>query len=105
MMGRGPHGMGGERFEKAKNLRGTHSRLIRYLGNYKIHLAGVALLTVLSSLLSLAGPYLIGMAIDNAILVGNMGELVRITLLLAAIYLFSALVSIASGWVMAIISS
>jgi ATP-binding cassette subfamily B protein len=104
MMGRGPHGMGGTRIEKAKDVRGTLSRLIRYLGAYKIHLVGVALLTVLSSLLSLAGPYLIGIAIDNAILVGDMGELVRIALLLAGIYLFSALVSIASGWVMAIIS-
>jgi ATP-binding cassette subfamily B protein len=104
MMGRGPHGMGGAHIEKAKDVRGTLSRLIGYLGTYRIHLVGVAVLTVLSSLVSLAGPYLIGMAIDNAILVGDMGELVRITLLLAAIYLFSALVSIASGWVMAIIS-
>jgi ATP-binding cassette subfamily B protein len=96
--------MGGARIEKAKDVRGTLSRLIGYLGTYKIHLVGVALLTVLSSLLSLAGPYLIGMAIDNAILVGDINELVRITLLLAGIYLFSALVSIASGWIMAIIS-
>jgi ATP-binding cassette subfamily B protein len=44
------------------------------------------------------------MAIDNAILVGDMDELVRITLLLAGIYLFSALVSMASGWIMAVIS-
>jgi ATP-binding cassette subfamily B protein len=96
--------MDGAHIEKAKDVRGTLSRLIGYLETYRIHLVGVAVLTVLSSLVSLAGPYLIGMAIDNAILVGDMGELVRITLLLAAIYLFSALVSIASGWVMAIIS-
>jgi hypothetical protein len=28
MMGRGPHGMGGGRIEKAKDVRGTLSRLI-----------------------------------------------------------------------------
>ncbi len=104
MMGRGPHGMGGARIERAKDVKGALSRLIRYLGTYKSHLVAVALLTILSSLLSLAGPYLIGLAIDNAILIGDLGELVRITLLLAGIYLFSAIVSIASGWVMAIVS-
>jgi len=67
MMGRGPHGMDGARIERAKDVKGALSRLIRYLGTYKSHLVAVALLTILSSLLSLAGPYLIGLAIDNAI--------------------------------------
>jgi ATP-binding cassette subfamily B protein len=43
-------------------------------------------------------------AIDTTILTGDLRGLVRITLLLLAVYLFSALVSMASGWVMAIIS-
>ena len=59
MMGRGPHGMGGARIEKAKDVRGALSRLIGYLETYKIHLVGVVLLTVLSSLLSLAGHILL----------------------------------------------
>ena len=104
MMGHGPPGMGGAQIEKAKDARGALSRLIRYLGDYKTHLVGIVFLTVLSSLLSLAGPYLIGIAIDKIILTGDIGGLVRISLLLAGIYIFSALVSMASGWVMAIIS-
>ena len=102
VMGRGPHGMSS--IEKAKDARGALSRLIRYLGDYKIHLMVISILTAVSSLLALAGPYLIGVAIDTTILVGDMEGLVRISLQLAGVYLFSALVSMASGWVMAIIS-
>ncbi len=102
MMGRGPHAMGS--VEKPKDARGALNRLIRYLGDYKIHLAVITILTAVSSLLALAGPYLIGVAIDTTILVGDVEGLLRISLLLAGVYLFSALVSMASGWVMAIIS-
>ena len=102
MMGRGPHAMGA--VEKAKDARGAFNRLVRYLGDYKIHLAVIAFLTALSSLLSLAGPYLIGVAIDTTIIPGDLPGLVRISMILAGVYLFSALVSMASGWVMAIIS-
>ncbi|MBC8498281.1 ABC transporter ATP-binding protein [Candidatus Bathyarchaeota archaeon] len=102
MMGRGPHAMGN--IEKPKDARGALNRLIRYLGDYKVQLLIIALLTVVSSLMALAGPYLMGVAIDNMILAGDIPGLVRISLLLAGVYLFSALVSMASGWVMAIIS-
>jgi len=102
MMGRGPHGMGA--VEKAKDARGAFNRLIGYLGDYKVHIVVIALLTAVSSLLALAGPYLIGVAIDTTIITGDLPGLVRISLLLAGIYLFSSLVSMASGWVMAIIS-
>lgn len=102
MMGRGPHGMGA--IEKAKDARGAFNRLIRYLGDYKPQLVIIALLTAVSSLLALAGPYLIGVAIDTTIITGDLQGLVRISLLLAGIYLFSSLVSMASGWVMAVIS-
>jgi len=47
MMGRGPHAMG--TIEKPKDARGALNRLIRYLGDYKIHLAVIALLTGVSS--------------------------------------------------------
>jgi ATP-binding cassette subfamily B protein len=90
--------------EKAKDARGAFNRLVRYLGDYKIHMVVISILTVASSVLALAGPYLIGVAIDTTILTGDMGGLVRISLLLAGVYLFSALVSMASRWVMAVIS-
>jgi ATP-binding cassette subfamily B protein len=90
--------------EKAKDARGAFNRLVRYLGDYKPQLVVIALLTAVSSLLALAGPYLIGVAIDTTIITGDLPGLVRISLLLAGIYLFSSLVSMASGWVMAVIS-
>ena len=55
IMGRGPHSMGA--VEKAKDARGALKRLLAYLGDYKVHLTVIMLLTVLSSLLALAGPY------------------------------------------------
>ena len=102
MMGRGPHGMGA--VEKAKDVRGALKRLLAYLGDYRVHLTVITLLTALSSLMALTGPYLIGVAIDQMILGRDMDVLVRISLMLAGVYLFSALVSMASGWVMAVIS-
>ncbi len=102
MMGRGPHGMGP--VEKAKDARGAFNRLVRYLGDYKLLIVVIALFTAVSSLMALAGPYLIGVAIDTTIITGDLPGLVRISLLLAGIYIFSALVSMGSGWVMAIIS-
>jgi ATP-binding cassette subfamily B protein len=90
--------------EKAKDVRGALKRLLAYLGDYRVHLTVITLLTALSSLMALAGPYLIGVAIDQAILGRDMDVLVRISLMLAGVYLFSALVSMASGWVMAVIS-
>jgi ATP-binding cassette subfamily B protein len=90
--------------EKAQDARSAFNRLVRYLGDYQIHMLVIASLTAMSSLLALAGPYLIGVAIDTTILTGDLVGLVRITLLLLVVYLFSALVSMASGWVMAIIS-
>jgi len=102
MMGRGPHGMGA--VEKAKDARGAFNRLVRYLGDYKTHLVIISILTAVSAILALAGPYLIGVAIDTTIITGDLQGLARIAMLLAGIYLFSALVSMASGWVMAIIS-
>jgi ATP-binding cassette subfamily B protein len=102
MMGRGPHGMGA--VEKAKDARGAFNRLVRYLGDYKPQLVVIAILTAISSLMALAGPYLIGVAIDTTILTGDLPGLLRISLLLMGIYIFSSLVSMASGWVMAIIS-
>jgi len=102
MGGHGP-GMRGS-IEKAEDARGALTRLVRYLGDYKYHLVIIAALTGVSSLLALAGPYLIGQIIDKAIIPGNMDVLFSLTMLLAGTYVFSALVSMASGWVMAIIS-
>ncbi|MHA2394956.1 MAG: ABC transporter ATP-binding protein [Promethearchaeota archaeon] len=102
MMHRGPGRMGS--VEKAKDPRGALRRLLGYISEYKIHLSTIILLTVASAILSLAGPYLIGVAIDKFILAEDKIGLVRIVMILTATYLASLVMSAAAGWISAIIS-
>jgi len=102
MMRHGPGRMGS--IEKAKDARGALRRLLGYLSEYRVHLVAVALLTVVSTLLSLVGPYLIGVAIDNFIMVGDRTGLIKIAAVLTGTYLMSMVMSGAAGWVMAVIS-
>ncbi len=102
MMHRGPHGMGN--IEKAQDVRGTLGRLLGYLGEYRLHVMAVAAFTVVSTLLSLAGPYLQGLAIDKYIIEGDAAGLLRIMTILAGTYVASAAMSMAAGWVMATVS-
>jgi ATP-binding cassette subfamily B protein len=62
----GPGGMG-RRIEKARDPRGALRRLVSYLRPYGWLLAGVLVLVVINTLLSLAQPYLMGVAIDDFI--------------------------------------
>ena len=102
MMHRGPGRMGS--IEKAKDPKGALRRLLGYLSEYKNHLVVIILLTVVSTILSLVGPYLIGVAIDKFILAGDKAGLVRIATILTGTYLASMATSAAAGWVSAIIS-
>ena len=102
MMHRGPRGMGN--IEKAKDVRGTLGRLLSYLGEYRLHITAVAAFTVVSTLLSLAGPYLQGLAIDRYVIEGDAAGLVRIITLLAGTYIASTAMSMISGWIMATVS-
>ncbi len=94
--GHGPGGMGG--VEKAKDARGTLIRLLSYLGEYRMTLILVSALTVGSTLLSLAGPYLQGVAIDQFINTGDKVGLVRIITILAGTYVVGTLASMGAGW-------
>ena len=60
------HGGGGStRIEKAKDVRGAFFRLLGYMRPYRVALVVVLLLVVLSSALGVAGPYLLGLAVDQ----------------------------------------
>ena len=102
MVRRGPRGMGS--VEKAKDPRGALRRILSYLSDYRAHLVAVIAMTIVSTLLSLAGPYLTGVAIDKFIMGGDRAGLIRIVLLLAGTYLAGTVVDAAAGWIMAIIS-
>ena len=101
-MRHGPGAMG--MIEKPKDTKGTFLRLISYLGEYKLLLIIVSALTVGSTLLNLAGPYLQGVAIDQFIIGNDREGLLRIVLILAGTYIAGTLASMGAGYVMATIS-
>ena len=85
--GPGPGGRGGRtRIEKARDARGALRRMMVYLRPYKWTLVIVFTFVAVGSLLDLAGPYLIGTAIDKYITTRDMGGLLRISLLMLGVY-------------------
>ena len=85
---------------RARDTKSTLLRLWSYLRRQRRQLTVVATLVVLTTLLSLAGPYLMGRAIDDYILPGDMTGLTRIALLMLGIYALQSLLTWASGWLM-----
>ncbi len=61
-------------------------RLIRNLAPYKLAFVAVAILTIVNSFASLAAPYILGLAIDNYILRGDLAGL----LIMAGLYVVCA---------------
>jgi ATP-binding cassette subfamily B multidrug efflux pump len=98
---RGPHGrMGSRTIEKAKDTRGALKRLLSYLKPFRLQLSVVVVLVVVSTLLSLVGPYLIGVAIDQFILMKDAEGLLNISLLMLGIYITQSLTSTGYGLIM-----
>jgi len=77
--------MGGH-VEKAKKPSATLLRLAKYLMPYKYSLSLIGALVVTSSILSLLGPYLLGVAIDSYILKGDVAGLTFIALIMLGVY-------------------
>ena len=92
------------RIEKPKNSVTAVLRLLHYLLPFRSMLLLVALLVVLYSLLGLAGPYLIGLAIDRFIVEKNVPGLENIVLLMLLAYLLYNLFQLIAGWIMARVS-
>ena len=86
--------------EKAKDIRSASLRLASYLDPYKKTLLAVFLLVLLYTLSGLAAPYLMGKAIDNYIANRDVQGLLRTVLLMAAAYLATNLLQLASNWIM-----
>ena len=63
--GRGGPGRGPAEIEKADNIKGTASRLLKYFSGAKKQLAGLIVAVVAVTLLSLAAPAMQGRAIDS----------------------------------------
>ncbi len=116
--GRGPMGGGPmalmRRGEKPRDFKGTMRKLIQYLGQYRFLILVVWILAIVSTILSIAGPKILGQATTKlfegvmAQIAGSgtidftyIGNIIVLTLIL---YLMSAIFSYIQGWVMADVS-
>jgi ATP-binding cassette subfamily B protein len=100
----GPAGRGRARIEKAKDLRGTLRRLLGYLRPYRWALLGVLLLVIVGTLADLAGPVLMGLAIDRFIGGRDLSGLLRLALAMVGVYLSAWLVQTLQGTIMATVA-
>ena len=87
-LARGPANPG--RIEKARDAHRALQRFLAYLRPYLPAIGGVFLLVLVYTLLDLAGPYLMGVAIDRFIVNKNIPGLMRIALLMLVVFLLSA---------------
>jgi ATP-binding cassette subfamily B multidrug efflux pump len=101
--GHGPR-RDGMKIEDAADQRKAISRLVAYLKPYHWAIAGVTLLIILSTGLSLAGPIMIGKAIDLYIIPGDVPGLLRMGIILLVVYLASSATTITYSLIMVNIS-
>ena len=114
----GPMGRGGPMAmipgEKARDFKGTMSRLISYLGKYRIAILFTLLMAAVATAFSIVGPKILGTAtttLYEGILarISGAGDIdfiaIRnILLRVLALYLISAMFRLMQGWIMSGIS-
>ena len=100
--GHGPQHMGPK--VKAKNTKGTLRRLWHYLAVQKWKLIAVVGLVILSCISTLAGPYLIGKAIDDYIVPMDLKGLIGIGVVMIVFYAAAAAFSWLQTYIMAGVS-
>ncbi len=101
----GPAGRGGMgRIEKARDARGTLRRLLAYLSPYRWLLIAIFILVLISTLFDLAGPFLMGVALDRFIASGDVAGLLRIALVMLATYVLTWLARVVQNVMMVRIS-
>lgn len=92
------------RIEKAQYPLRVFKRLVSFLGPHRAALGGVLILVLVSTLLGLLGPYLMGMAVDRFIAARNAAGLGQIALWMLVAFLLGNLCDAAASWFMARIS-
>ncbi|MBE0556255.1 MAG: ABC transporter ATP-binding protein, partial [Proteobacteria bacterium] len=93
-----------EKIEKARDPRHALRRLLPYLNPFRRMLIAVGTLVVITTLLELVGPYLMGVAIDRFIAVREAAGLARLAGLMLLVYLLNNLFQALSSWLMAGVS-
>ncbi len=114
--GGGPPGhIGMMKGDKARDFKGTISKLLDYLGAYKVGILIVMLFAIASTIFSIAGPKILGRA-TTTLFEGVMASIAgssegfdfdsigRIILITIGLYLMSSLFSFIQGWIMSGIS-
>ncbi len=86
--------------EGASNLGKTIRRLFSYLKPYWKRLSIVAVLSLAGTLCNLAGPILIGRAIDEFITVGNLDGLWGLVIVMALVYIGGGVSGVIQGQIM-----
>ena len=95
--------------EKAHDFKGTILKLATYLKPYRIQLAIVFITAMLSTIFAIVSPTILGMATDEVVQ-GVMGSsidyhaLLKILIILLAMYLASWLFGALQAWIMAVVS-
>ncbi|MEK3747528.1 ABC transporter ATP-binding protein [Paenibacillus sp. FSL E2-8871] len=102
--GSGPGRGGAVPIVRAKNQASTLKRIWTYLNRQRFGLIIVYVFTVLNALISLIGPYLIGKAIDTAVIPHNYQGLIRFCILLIGIYGLGSVVAWVQAYVMTSVS-
>jgi ATP-binding cassette subfamily B protein len=92
------------RIEKARHPRRALTRLFFYLAPFKVVLGLVLVLVLAYTALGLAGPYLMGVAIDRFIAVKRVDGLMTIALAMLVVYVLNNLFQAWSGWIMSSVS-
>jgi ATP-binding cassette subfamily B protein len=97
--GGGPRGNFGPKV-KPKNAKKTLGRLWFYLRSQKLSLIATFVMVLISSLLNLAGPYLIGISIDKYIIPKDFKGLFYIILAMLLIYILGSLSTLLQNYIM-----
>jgi ATP-binding cassette subfamily B protein len=98
--GAGPKGRIHIQAEKMKDPKGTLLRIWNYMEIQKLGLLLSTLFVILSSLLSLLGPYYIGVIIDHYIIPKDVSGTVRMAGMLLGIYFAASLFTWLQGYLM-----
>ncbi|HUW69142.1 MAG TPA: ABC transporter ATP-binding protein [bacterium] len=92
------------RIEKARNPRQAMMRLVMYLKPFTPSISLVVGFIMVSSIIGLSGPYLMGVAIDRFIGGKDIPGLVRIAAMMLAAYLAGNICMVLANWTMARVS-
>ncbi|QBK25007.1 ABC transporter ATP-binding protein [Ureibacillus thermophilus] len=98
--GRGPGRGPGAPAAKIKNQKATIKRIWSYLKKQKISIISVIFFVVITSILNILGPFMIGYIIDHHVLPLDVKGTVRMGILLAAIFIASSLLTWLQTFVM-----